>query len=70
MQKADECCFYQMKGQWPFAANYVRQVGARIKQMAHYLHSGKRCAVFTYFFGIIISDLFDLKEPGCLRQRL
>lgn len=37
------------------------------KQMVHYLHSRKRCAVFTYFLGIFICDLFNLKEPGCLR---
>lgn len=43
---------------------------ARRKQMVHYLHSRKRCAVFTYFLGIIICDLFNLKEPGCLRQGL
>lgn len=51
--------------------SYGAEAGAaRRKQMVHYLHGGKRCAVFADFLGIVICDLFDLKEPGCLRERL
>lgn len=42
----------------------------RRKPTVGYLHGGKRRAVLTDLLGIIVRDLLDLQEPGCLRQRL